>query len=59
MGVYVELEGTGPWIDRTARRLKFKEADYITLSYGALYADFCKRHGVEPANMVFEPKRRS
>src|SRR5262249_719716 len=30
IGVFLELEGTGPWIDRTARRLGFSESDYIT-----------------------------
>ena len=35
VGVYLELEGTPHWIDRTARRLGFQESDYITASYGA------------------------
>src|SRR5262249_6480833 len=37
IGVYLELEGTPHWIDRTARLLGFGEADYITASYGRLY----------------------
>jgi adenylate cyclase class 2 len=53
VGVYVELEGTSRWIDRTARKLNFSEQDYITASYAALYLDWCHRHGIEPANMVF------
>ena len=35
IGVFLELEGTPQWIDRTARRLGFQESDYITDSYGA------------------------
>jgi adenylate cyclase, class 2 len=35
-GVFIELEGSPQWIDRTARRLGFSPADYITASYGRL-----------------------
>jgi adenylate cyclase class 2 len=56
VGTYLELEGTGPWIDRTARKLKFSEKDYITVSYAALYFDWCRRHGTEPGDMVFDPR---
>jgi adenylate cyclase class 2 len=53
VGVYLELEGPGAWIDRTARRLKFSELDYITASYGTLYRNWCEKRGVEPGDMVF------
>jgi adenylate cyclase class 2 len=53
IGVYVELEGAPAWIDRTARQLGFSESDYITASYGSLYLDWCRRHRIKPANMVF------
>jgi adenylate cyclase class 2 len=53
VGVYIELEGTPPWIDRTARQLGFAEKDYITASYGRLYLDWCAQKGVQPCNMVF------
>ena len=36
-GVFLELEGPPRWIDRTARRLGFREADYITASYAELH----------------------
>ncbi len=36
-GVFLELEGPPRWIDRTARRLGFGEADYITASYAELH----------------------
>jgi adenylate cyclase class 2 len=53
IGVYLELEGTEHWIDRTARRLGFAESDYITASYGRLYLEWCKSHRRKPGDMVF------
>ena len=53
IGTYLELEGPPNWIDRTARLLGFTETDYITLSYGQLYLDWCARHGRKPGDMVF------
>ncbi len=53
IGIYLELEGPPAWIDRTARRLGFREEDYITESYGRLYLDWCKQQGRKPADMVF------
>ena len=37
VGVFLELEGPPRWIDRTARLLGFREADYITASYAELH----------------------
>ncbi|MEJ5367929.1 MAG: class IV adenylate cyclase [Bryobacteraceae bacterium] len=54
IGCYLELEGEPEWIDATAAELGFAPADYITLSYGALYREHCRRLGVEPGHMVFE-----
>jgi len=53
VGLYVELEGSPAWIDRTASRMGFAESDYILASYGRLYLDWCKQNGVDPSNMVF------
>jgi adenylate cyclase class 2 len=53
IGVYLELEGTEHWIDRTAKRLGFTEHDYITASYGRLYLEWCKAHRRKPGDMVF------
>src|SRR5450432_3623002 len=53
IGVFLELEGTGPWIDRTAGRLGFRETDYITASYASLYLEFCGRRGGVAGDMVF------
>ena len=61
IGVYLELEGSPKWIDRTARELGFEEREYITSSYGRLYREWCMLQGVAPADMVFEgrSKRKS
>jgi adenylate cyclase class 2 len=37
VGTFLELEGPARWIDRTARRLGFGEADYITATYAELH----------------------
>jgi adenylate cyclase class 2 len=54
VGVYLELEGTPHWIDISARRLGFRESDYITASYARLYLDWCAARGCAPGNMTFE-----
>ena len=59
VGIYVELEGTPPWIARTARKLGFAEKDYITASYARLHLESCQRRGVKTANMVFTNPRAS
>jgi adenylate cyclase class 2 len=53
IGIYLELEGSPKWIDRTAARLGFTERDYITDSYGRLYLEWAKRHRRRPKDMVF------
>lgn len=53
IGCFLEIEGAPRWIDRTARRLGFRETDYITASYGTLYRQYCEANRVEPADMVF------
>jgi adenylate cyclase, class 2 len=53
IGDFLELEGPGAWIDRTAQTLGFSPGDYVLDSYGRLYLADCERRGVEPANMVF------
>ena len=56
IGCYLEVEGSPRWIDRTARKLGFRDEDYITVSYGALYLHFCAVQGTRPADMAF-PRR--
>jgi len=53
IGTFLELEGAGDWIDRTAARLKFKPSDYVTISYGALYREYQRSTPGAPTNMVF------
>ncbi|MEO8594033.1 MAG: class IV adenylate cyclase [Candidatus Solibacter sp.] len=53
VGVFLELEGTPAWIDRTARRLGFRVGDYLTLSYGRIYLDWCAAKGCAPGDMTF------
>jgi adenylate cyclase class 2 len=53
VGVFLELEGTSHWIDRTARRLGFKESDYLTSSYARIYLDWCAANGCGPSDMTF------
>lgn len=54
IGVFLELEGSPSWIDRTARKLGFDEDAYITASYGRLYLEWCAAHEIQPSNMIFE-----
>jgi adenylate cyclase class 2 len=56
VGVFLELEGAPRWIDRTARRLGFGKADYITASYGRLYFLWSEERGEHPTHMVFRGK---
>ena len=53
MGDFLELEGPGYWIDRTAVRLGFETADYITSSYAALYEEYRRIHPTVPRDMQF------
>ena len=53
IGIFLELEGDGGWIDATAAMLGFTEADYITSSYGRLYLEWCAARGVTPADMIW------
>ena len=53
IGVFLELEGAGRWLDRAARKLGFGSDSYITLSYASLYLAWCQERGTTPSNMVF------
>jgi adenylate cyclase class 2 len=57
IGLYLELEGSPRWIDRTALRLGFRKADYITASYGRLYFLWCEQRGEHATHMVFQKSR--
>lgn len=53
IGNFLELEGSGPWIDQMAVRLGFSARDYVLLSYGKLYLAHCEQNCVQPSNMLF------
>ncbi len=53
IGDFLELEGPESWIDRTALRLGFGPADYITSSYAALYEEHRRIHPTVPRDMQF------
>lgn len=53
VGTFLELEGPPRWIDRTARGLRFPEADYIT----ATYAELHRSAGSGRRDMLFQPPR--
>ena len=52
IGDFLELEGPGYWIDRTAPRLGFQPPEYVVASYSSLYRDFLKLHQGSP-DMLF------
>ena len=54
IGNFLELEGPPEWIDECAAKLGYAEAEYITLSYGKLYAVYCERTGRPMDEMIFE-----
>jgi adenylate cyclase class 2 len=54
IGVYLELEGPGEWIDRAAAALGFSETDYVNHSYARLFTEHCAERGLTAGDMVFE-----
>ncbi len=52
VGVFLELEGPPQWIDRMARRLGFREPEYITSSYSELH----RAAGGGQRDMVFQAR---
>jgi adenylate cyclase class IV len=58
VGLFLELEGARPAIDRAAKLLGYTLRDYIAHSYGALYIAACRLHGLKPGNMLFESTKK-
>jgi len=54
IGNFLEVEGSPQWIDRTAKRLGYSRADYVTSSYGFLYMVYCREHKIQPSHMLFQ-----
>ena len=53
IGDLAEIEGKSRWIDRVARELGVKPADYITKSYAELFFDWKRTTGSNAENMTF------
>ena len=53
IGIYLEMEGPESWIDSTAARVGLPKAQFLTVSYAALYRQFREQHPEVPADMTF------
>jgi len=58
VGIYIELEGPVAAIKRAARLLGYARQDYLTETYGSLYAAACRRLGRKPGDMLFPPTKK-
>jgi adenylate cyclase class 2 len=56
-GVFLELEGSPPAIDRAAKALGYSPRDYFTGTYWDVYVTDCRRRGVHPRNCVFRGQK--
>ena len=59
IGTFLELEGNRSAIDRAARLLGYARSQYITQTYGTLYIAHSRLYGYKPANMLFQPTKKS
>lgn len=53
IGTYAELEGRAEWIEDITPRLGIPRSEYITLSYGRLFEEWCRQHNSSAKNMTF------
>lgn len=58
IGNFGEIEGPSRWIDRTARLLGIKPADYITQTYAGLFFEWKERTRSPAKEMTFKAIRR-
>ncbi len=58
IGTYLELEGPIVGINRAARLLGYAKQDYMTETYGSLYLADCRRRGLKPGDMLFQPQKK-
>ena len=58
IGNFAELEGEAEWIDRTAVQLGVTRSEYLTLSYGRLFEQWCAEHKVSASDLTFEAVNR-
>jgi adenylate cyclase, class 2 len=54
VGAFLELEGSPVGIDRARRALGYRQEDGILLSYGEIYAAYCRERGLKPRDMLFD-----
>lgn len=59
IGNFAELEGTPEWIDRVAARLGVTPAEYMTLSYGRLFDQWCADHQSNAEHLTFDAVAQS
>lgn len=57
IGNFGEIEGPPRWIDRTARALGIRPADYLTESYVYLFLEWKRRTGSPAQHMTFKDVR--
>ncbi len=57
IGAFLELEGDADWIDQTAAALGFQTEQYITASYGQLWAQHCAATGLPAGDFLFREPR--
>jgi adenylate cyclase, class 2 len=53
IGNYAEIEGPEDGIREIARKMEVAEAQFLRLSYYALYLEHCHKNGVTPQFMIF------
>ncbi len=58
IGDVAEIEGKSRWIDRIARELGVKPADYITKSYAELFFDWKRKTRCKAENMTFREVKK-
>lgn len=54
IGDFAELEGKPEWIDRVAGQIGVKRSDYLTLSYGRLFEQWCAEHNCTANDLTFD-----
>jgi adenylate cyclase class 2 len=54
IGNFAELEGSPEWIDDTAARLGVTRSEYMTMSYGRLFEQWCAERGSKACDLTFE-----
>ena len=59
IGNFCEIEGGSRWIDRTAKRLGVKPAQYITQNYATLFQEWKRLTANKAQEMTFSAVRRN